>query len=114
MDGIDGDEGDSGGAVCSGESVNRCILLGMVVRGDNKTRALQAARADHVVGPTPGMPLNFRNRTGDALVVAETAAAELRTEKLVAELRGREGRGEGRTGRLEMEMASQKSVFVSP
>eukprot|EP00930_Biecheleria_cincta_P096631 TRINITY_DN8844_c0_g1_i1.p1 TRINITY_DN8844_c0_g1~~TRINITY_DN8844_c0_g1_i1.p1 ORF type:complete len:274 (-),score=31.56 TRINITY_DN8844_c0_g1_i1:213-1034(-) len=67
VDGIDGDEGDSGGAVCSGEVFHECILVGMVKAGDSKGRFMRAVLAERIHREV-NYPVKFLPRMRDEIV----------------------------------------------
>jgi len=89
IDGIEGDEGDSGGAVCLGEHFNACTLVGMVVGGDRDKRVVKAVLADRFV-PRIGAPLGPLQRAEELLKRAELekerAEKELEKERAEKEL----------------------------
>lgn len=86
VDGIISEQGDSGAAICSGETFEECILLGMLVKGDNQQRLLEAVRADFIFKSIPGIPLAFLNRTRDALRQTQDALRQAEQENHKLEL----------------------------
>lgn len=67
IDGMVGDEGDSGGAVCLGTQFNECTLVGILLQGDSKRQQVKALLVDRIFASV-ATPLQFLSRQHDMLM----------------------------------------------
>lgn len=84
IEGIPVEAGDSGGSICLARSFTHCILVGMVVHGNNATKELRGISAKFLSERVPGWPLTFTVHPGD-VCEQQKLQHEMEIQKLQAQ-----------------------------